>query len=208
MERIFYNGKFYQGRDMFKQAMFVKDGIIEKIGTNEEILSLNKNCELMDLQGRTVIPGFNDSHLHLEGVGYRLSNLNLYGLQSIDEVIENAKKYIIDNKIDDVLLGNGWNQDYFVGEKRLLNRHDLDQISRDIPIVFTRVCGHILVANTKALEILEISQGYIGDIIGLLKKAAIYAIETGSEKISLKEIKECNYNSMANVNKIINLQDI
>jgi len=158
MERIFYNGKFYQGRDMFKQAMFAKDGIIEKISTNEEILSLNKNCELIDLQGRTVIPGFNDSHLHLEGVGYRLSNLNLYGLQSIDEVIEKAKKYIIDNKIDDVLLGNGWNQDYFVGEKRLLNRHDLDQISRDIPIMFTRVCGHILVANTKALEILEIDE--------------------------------------------------
>lgn len=65
----------------------------------------------------------------------------------------------------------------------------------------------ILTPNT-AMEILEISDGYIGDIVGLLKHAAIYAIESGSESISLKEIKECEYNSMANVNKIINLNEI
>lgn len=67
--------------------------------------------------------------------------------------------------------------------------------------------SNILTPNT-ALEILEISNGYIGDIVGLLKKAAIYAIKTGSEKVSLKEIQECNYNSLANVNKIVSLQDI
>jgi Predicted metal-dependent hydrolase with the TIM-barrel fold len=158
MKRIFYNGKLYQERNKFAQAMFVKDGIIEKVGTNEDILSLNENCELIDLKGKTVIPGFNDSHLHLENVGYRLSNLNLYGVKSVDEVIRNAKEYIIDNKIDDVLLGYGWNQDYFIGEKRLLNRHDLDQISRDIPVVLIRICGHILAANSKALEILNIDE--------------------------------------------------
>lgn len=158
MKRIFYNGKLYQERNKFAQAMFVKDGIIEKVGANEDILSLNENCELIDLKGKTVIPGFNDSHLHLENVGYRLSNLNLYGVKSVDEVIRNAKEYIIDNKIDDVLLGYGWNQDYFIGEKRLLNRHDLDQISRDIPVVLIRICGHILAANSKALEILNIDE--------------------------------------------------
>jgi len=67
--------------------------------------------------------------------------------------------------------------------------------------------SNILTPNT-ALEILEISEGYIGDIVGLLKKAAIYAIESKSEKISLKEIKECEYNAISNVNKIINLQNI
>lgn len=67
--------------------------------------------------------------------------------------------------------------------------------------------SNILTPNT-ALQILEVSEGYIGDIIGLLKKAAIYAIETGSEKVSLKEIEECGYNSISDVNKIVNLQDI
>lgn len=65
----------------------------------------------------------------------------------------------------------------------------------------------VLTPNT-AMEILEISDGNIGDIIGLLKKAAIYAIETQSERITLKEIKECSYISMSNVNKIVELSDI
>jgi GTPase SAR1 family protein len=65
----------------------------------------------------------------------------------------------------------------------------------------------ILTANT-SMEILEISDGNIGDIIGLLKKAAIYAIENGSERITLKEIKECGYISMLNVNKIVELSNI
>ena len=67
--------------------------------------------------------------------------------------------------------------------------------------------SQILTHNT-AMEILEISDGYIGDVVGLLKEAAIYAIESGSERISLKEIRESNYNSMANVNKVISLNEI
>lgn len=65
----------------------------------------------------------------------------------------------------------------------------------------------ILTVNT-SMEILEISDGNIGDIIGLLKKAAIYAIKSKSERITLKEIKECGYISMSNVNKIVELSDI
>lgn len=65
----------------------------------------------------------------------------------------------------------------------------------------------VLTPNT-AMEILEMSDGNIGDIIGLLKKAAIYAIESKSERITLQEIKECGYISMSNVNKIIELSDI
>ena len=65
----------------------------------------------------------------------------------------------------------------------------------------------ILTVNT-SMEILEISDGNIGDIVGLLKKAAIYAIKSESERITLKEIKECGYISMSNVNKIVELSDI
>jgi len=67
--------------------------------------------------------------------------------------------------------------------------------------------SQILTHNT-AMEILEISDGYIGDIVGLLKEAAIFAIDTGSEKITLKEIRECSYNSIANANKVISLNEI
>lgn len=59
-----------------------------------------------------------------------------------------------------------------------------------------------------ALEILNISNGYIGDIIGLFKEASIYAIKTKSERITIKEIKECGYRSMAEVNRDNLLQKV
>jgi len=65
------------------------------------------------------------------------------------------------------------------------------------------------ILNSKtAQEILNISEGYIGDIVSLLKKAAIYALQNSKEKITINEIKECGYMSMDNVKKSINLQDI
>lgn len=56
----------------------------------------------------------------------------------------------------DGLHAIGWNQDLFVDSDRLPDRHDLDQISREIPIVLERVCGHIVSSNTKVIEMLGI----------------------------------------------------
>lgn len=67
--------------------------------------------------------------------------------------------------------------------------------------------SNILTPNT-ALEILDISGGYIGDIVALLKQAAIFAIEEKTEKISLQEIRECDYNSLANVHKSSILKNV
>lgn len=65
------------------------------------------------------------------------------------------------------------------------------------------------ILNKNSAEIiLEISEGYIGEIINLLKAAAIYAIRTGSERITIDEIKNCNFNSLYNVHKNTNLKNI
>lgn len=65
------------------------------------------------------------------------------------------------------------------------------------------------ILNSKtAHEILTISDGYIGDIIALIKKAAVFALKNNREKLTLKDIKECGYSSMLNARKSINLQDI
>lgn len=59
-----------------------------------------------------------------------------------------------------------------------------------------------------ASQILKLSDGYIGEIINLLKEAAKYSIITGTEKITIKEINECGYNTLSNVNKTMSLKDI
>lgn len=158
LKTVLINGKVYVEKNNFKEAIFIEDGIIKEVGTNEDILK-NETDKIIDLQGKTVLPGFNDSHLHLLGVGSAMSSLNLSEAKSIDEIIELGRKFIKENKGIKALFGRGWNQDNFTtGEKRLLNRHDLDKISTEIPIVLERVCVHVSVGNTKAIEIAGVDE--------------------------------------------------
>ncbi len=55
------------------------------------------------------------------------------------------------------IKGRGWNQDYFTDVDRMPNRYDLDQVSTTNPVIVTRACGHCLVVNSKALELLGIT---------------------------------------------------
>ena len=65
------------------------------------------------------------------------------------------------------------------------------------------------ILNKNAAElVLEMSEGYIGEIINLLKESAIYAIRTGSEQITIDELKKCDFNSLKNVHKNESLKDI
>lgn len=154
MRTILYNAKIYVEKNNFQEAMLIEDGIIKKTGTTDNILK-NAADKATDLHGKTVIPGINDSHLHLSMVGESMASCDLKSAGSIDEAVDLGKKYLKENKGLRALFGRGWNQDYFTsGEARMLNRLDLDKVSTEIPVVYERVCGHVASANTKALEIL------------------------------------------------------
>jgi predicted amidohydrolase YtcJ len=158
MKTILKNGKIYIEKDNFVEALLIEDGIIKEIGNSKDLSTYDAD-EIIDLEGKTVLPGLNDSHLHLVGVGSFMSSCRLSSASSIDDVIELGKTFMDINPGLTAMAGRGWNQDYFTsGEKRMPNRFDLDKISTAIPIVFTRVCGHMAVGNTKALELLGIDE--------------------------------------------------
>ena len=162
MTTAIYNAKVYVARDRFEQAVLVEDGIIAKVGSTEDVLAdLPASCEKIDAGGRTVLPGINDSHMHLANLGLALSVLNVNGAKSVDEVVARGRRFIAENPgaVANGLLGFGYNQDLFEGERRLLNRHDLDRIATDIPVVVRRVCGHIIAANTRAIALCGIAAG-------------------------------------------------
>lgn len=163
------NAKIYVDKNNFQQAMLIENGIIKMVGTNEIVLN-NKADRVIDLKGKTVIPGLNDSHLHILAVGESMTSCNLTTAKSIDEAIELGKKFLSENNNLTALYGRGWNQDYFTeGEARMFNRHDLDKISTEIPIVYDRVCGHVMVGNTKALKTLGIDENTTVDGGEILK---------------------------------------
>ena len=151
------NGHIYLNRGQFAQALLIRDDRIALVGTTEAIQAATPaDAEVVDLAGRTVIPGFNDSHIHFVAKGEALDDIDLAGTRSIAEVAQRVKDYIAQRKPapGTVLQGRGWNQDYFVEDNhRLLSRHDLDAITTEYPLILIRACMHILTANSRALEL-------------------------------------------------------
>lgn len=158
MDTIYKNGRIYIEKGYFVEALLVSDGIIKAVGTNDDILKHSFD-EIIDLEGKTMIPGLNDSHLHIIMMGDNMNSCILTSARSVDDVIALGKNFLSKNPDIKVLVGKGWNQNKFIkGEKRLLTKYDLDKISTEIPIIFDRVCIHVSVGNSKVLEILEIDE--------------------------------------------------
>ena len=152
-----YNGKIYVEKGVFAQALWAEDGVIRGIGNNEEIPAEYHDTAI-DCSGKTVVPGFNDSHMHLLMTGIGMAQANIACATSVEHLVEIGKAYLETHPqaVSRGIQAVGWNQDLFTGEKRLPTRWDLDQISPDIPIIMERICGHMAAVNSKVLKLMGI----------------------------------------------------
>ena len=155
MTEIYYNGCVYSGTGEMYQAFCVKDGVFTAVGSNEEILKIPADRKI-DLGGKFVCAGFNDSHMHLLGCGQVLSIADLsHHTGSLEEMIRCLKA--AKPSRGGWIVGRGWNQDLFSDCNRMPNRHDLDRVSLEQPVCAVRACGHALSVNSKALKLLNIT---------------------------------------------------
>lgn len=139
------------------EAVALSDGKIIGVGTSEEVKSLfDENVKLIDLEGKTVLPGFTDCHIHLLGFGAMLNMLDLKGVKSIEEIKERLRKEAERKASGSWIVGHGWD-DSTLSEKRFPTRWDLDEAAPDNPVTLMRVCGHISCVNSKALEAANIT---------------------------------------------------
>lgn len=155
MDKLFYNAKVdtRDGAGTIAQAVGVTDDKIVFVGTTEEGEKLCP-AERIDLNGAYVLPGFNDTHLHILNYAFVASAYLMFDKTSIKMLLEDAKTFAAEHGIsgEKWLFGRGWNHELFTDEKRFLTRKDLDAISTDYPVYFIRTCGHVAAANSKALE--------------------------------------------------------
>jgi len=160
MTTIFLNGKFYLGGGMFAEAVAVRDGRFVFIGSNRDVREFGMGGRQIDLGGRTVLPGFNDSHLHLYNTGVMRSSLRLGECRSVADCIAAGVDYIKRNNIlaGQTIVGYLWNQSNFSDGPRYLDRHDLDKISTSHPIVAYRACVHVVSCNSLALKMAGITK--------------------------------------------------
>ncbi len=159
MQTIYTNGKVYIERNQFEQAVLVESGLVVATGTNAAIAAMAPSAEVVDLEGRTLIPGFNDSHLHVLNLGNSLRMVRLGEVTSLQGLVDISREFLQRANLPNgkPLFGRGWNQDYFTDEVRMPTRHDLDKITTERPVMFTRACGHVVVCNTRALEVCGIT---------------------------------------------------
>jgi len=156
MKTFYINGKIYtMNNHEIIEAMIVDRGIIQSVGTTEEVMQYaNKQSNVIDLQGQVVIPGLNDSHLHVLQTAVSMDYIDLSDANSVEDIIEIGKKALETHNPDKWLLGKNWNQTTFPVPE-IFTKDDLDKISTEIPIAFTRVCIHTTVLNSKAIELLN-----------------------------------------------------
>ena len=177
MNILFKNGNLVTMDDSLPraEAMVVEGNKFKYVGTlNGALENLgDDNYKEVDLGGKLVIPGLNDSHMHFLHYAKGIKSVNLVGVKSINEIKERIGKALHGRDAKDLswIEAEGWNQDYFEDEKRFPNKFDLDEISKDVPILIMRACFHIGVLNSAALKALGLNKdtvGEYGDLVGIL----------------------------------------
>ena len=157
MKTAYLNGRVYTGTLPLATAFIVEDGRFGPVGTDEAVrAALSPDDRRVDLNGRFVCAGFNDSHMHLLGFGSTLRTAQLGAhTGSLAGMLDYVRAWLDAHPPRDGqwLLGRGWNQDLFADGSRMPDRRDLDAISTDVPIMLTRACGHCCVLNTRALAL-------------------------------------------------------
>ncbi len=188
---LFFNGTMHTMDAQFPraEALLVSDnGRIAAVGTLAEVEAAAKSgTQRIDLGGRALIPGFNDAHVHIWKMGLLLTRQVVANKSTAPDI--EAIIYLFRDKADSLpprtwVTGRGYNE-ADLPERRHPTRYDLDAASHDHPIALTRTCGHMIVANSKALELAGINQntpnppgGVIvrdlnGDPTGLLQETAM-----------------------------------
>ncbi|HAZ25149.1 MAG TPA: amidohydrolase, partial [Algoriphagus sp.] len=164
-DSVFINGIVYtvDESNPKAEAVAVKDGLILAVGTTAEIQEyIGENTEVIDLEGKTMTPGFIESHAHLMGIGYNKLELDLMYVKTYDELVEKVAEAVAKAKPGDWITGRGWHQDKWIQKpekmvKGFQTNEPLNAVSPDNPVFLRHASGHASFANAKALELAGIA---------------------------------------------------
>jgi len=139
-------------------AVAVRDGRILAVGEEDECrAALGGDAVEIDLQGRVLLPGFIDTHLHPIMMAYFEMNADLSGVASIGELQARLGEAAERSSEGEWLVGLRFG-DEAMEDLRLPTRHDLDMACGDRPVLVLRHDGHMVIGNTRAIEAAGITQ--------------------------------------------------
>ena len=157
VDLIVTNADIYTVDENFSNAssFAIKDGKFVAVGVAEEILEKYNAKELLDAEGKTIVPGLIDAHCHFYGLGQNQQVVDLVGTSSYDEILEKVVAFHKERP-SNFVMGRGWDQnDWEV--KEFPTKEKLDELFPDTPVALRRIDGHALLVNQKALDLAGIT---------------------------------------------------
>ena len=152
------HARIFTGQSAPADCFAVQNGCFLFAGSTETAHRLFPRAGRIDLGGRFVCPGFNDSHMHLLELGCVLTQAQLAPCSdALSHVLHSFGSFAAAHPDEPWVLGRGWNHDFFADGARFPTRDDLDAVCPDRPALITRACGHIAVANSCALRLCGIA---------------------------------------------------
>jgi len=157
---IFVNANVYTANEKqpHASAIAIKADRIVFVGADAAARQYKgEKTRVVDLNGATVVPGLTDAHYHFLGVGQREMNLNLEGINSLEDFLAKVKTRVDQAKPGDWITGRGWIETFWKPPV-FPTREDLDKIAPNNPVFLTRADGHGAVVNSAALKLGNVSK--------------------------------------------------
>ncbi|HZY93191.1 MAG TPA: amidohydrolase [Thermoplasmata archaeon] len=149
-----HGGRVFTG-SRYAEALLISDGRVEQVGTDDEVRrETPAGVERRDLAGRVIVPGLIDPHLHWVESTLARTGVNLRGSRSLEEIHERVGRVRAQGAARP-MVGSGWDQE-LLAEHRFPTRSDLDRMEPDRPLVLFRICQHVAVANSSALDAMHV----------------------------------------------------
>jgi predicted amidohydrolase YtcJ len=142
------------------EAVFVEDGVIKAVGDTSKVKHfVDADTRKIDLNGGFLVPGLIETHNHLSFFAFFLEHCNLGGgaCDTVDDAVRRLRSHNAELRNSEYVVGYGFD-DTYTAQLRHLNKSDLDKVSVEKPVMVHHMSGHVGYANSRALELLDITK--------------------------------------------------
>lgn len=158
--RVLVGGTLIDGtgaKPINDSIVVIKNEYIVAVGKRDQI-PIPEGSEVYDITGKTIMPGLIDSHCHFLWMGVAMKTMVLLNdTSNIQEALLRVMKRVRNAEPGEWIIGKGWDESKWT-ENRYLTKHDLDAIAPNNPVMLSRICGHLVSANTMAMKLAGITR--------------------------------------------------
>ena len=166
-DAVYFNGNIWTGNlsNPSVTVLAVKDGKVVYTGDDKDAFSAK---EMVDLEGKLVVPGFTDNHTHFLSAGYGLSSVKLKDAMTREAFIGRIAQFCKERPGSGWIMEGNWDHENWGGE--LPTKAWVDSVTGDHPLFISRYDGHMAFANSKAMQLAGINKNTVSPEGGLIGK--------------------------------------